>query len=255
MEQWLQTAERFFLDLVGTVVPGSFVAVPLVVASPSVAGFQYFSVPPEGAFDWVGLIVVSYVLGHVVSSVGDICIKPLLGRFARWSPFERMWGGETAFREFRILVRPHLHDVGEISKDEPGQSRRERDVHELRNIAMSLITADERHLVYRFRFLSLLNFGVATSVGILVLVLLVLLGIQLFDGVRVAPSPWLLLVAIVVPFLLHRGADFERRTIEVPFAMAVAHLLRDPPTREPIESNVADSELGEASTGPRGQVS
>ena len=74
----VQSLEKFFLDIVGTVVPGAL----QIVVFGLFLGFDTLKqkvVPFQDIAPlWLVFLVLSFVLGHVVSSIGQILLIPFM---------------------------------------------------------------------------------------------------------------------------------------------------------------------------------
>lgn len=236
----IDAIERFFLDLIGTVVPGALLLIGwwFLFGIPRVPGGIG---QVDGYVKWSGLIVLGYVLGHFVTGAGMWLTKPGgLTRLARrWSVsavFVRAIKSEQeVFREvaersvYTAFVRRATQTMPWLSPIS------ETDVHEWRNIAMSLLTPQENHTIYRFMFISLLNLG-AFTVGVL---LAMAWGVSWVATWLQVVQPWGTLLfpdrrpfdvsiavvgGIVCWFFLERRASFYPLSLRVPFSMAIVKL-------------------------------
>jgi membrane-bound metal-dependent hydrolase YbcI (DUF457 family) len=80
-EQWIQTVERFALDVVGTLIPGAVLLSPVLF----LWKFDFLDFPPAQTFDWLAWISMSYVLGHVLTSAGNRITRPIAAKLrCRW---------------------------------------------------------------------------------------------------------------------------------------------------------------------------
>src|SRR5215207_9733450 len=88
----LEVLDRFFLDLIGTIIPGAALLYGLwVISDVSSTSNFLLQLPPTDLFDWVLLIVAGYALGYAIGSVGENVILRIL----EWWPFK--WLIETLF--------------------------------------------------------------------------------------------------------------------------------------------------------------
>ena len=233
--QWLEAAERFWLDLVGTIVPGAFLLVPISFAiAPLFPG--KLAVPPATSFDWAVLIVGSFAAGHVVSPIGVWLVDKLVARllgFMNVKSYNSIAGEIVKSESFRICEG----DSGLSNTDVPTTRR----LTEVRNVVMSTLKESDRHTTYRFMFLSLFNRGVATSIVIVGVVIVALAWsyaeISLARGDRIV----LVLGALAVPFLFERASYFQSVTLRVPFSMRLG-ALRGTAAGGPSSRQSADTE-------------
>jgi hypothetical protein len=195
---------------------------------------------------WI-LVALAYVLGHFVTGVGT----RLLALAARFLPFvksDKVFSGRVAAMPvYASFVRqayerwPHL---AVIPKD---------DVHEWRNVAMSVLSPDENHTVYRFMFISLLNLGAGTVVVLLIVAWLAASiaghfsflqpwGSFLFPHRRPLDIGVLFAALIVSYFFFERRGAFYPRALRVPFSMAIVKLDTTPEaTPATLSSSVAST--------------
>jgi hypothetical protein len=248
--EFVEALEKFFLDIIGVVVPGLAFALGVlwIWGSP-------FPTPPALKFlakpeaYWALLLVVSYVIGHALTSFGESVIT---------KAFDRVLPGLKKSRLGKLLPRSIISEteLNTGTKDDPVYgaflkgvrkalpSFSEEDLTKmsltsLRNVAMSL-APEQRHTVYRFMFISLLNLGMATSLLLLSFLLLFANLLQYVarpSGLQ-APSLWFLLsmVLLIFPFL-ERRFHFYRIAIQIPFSMAVAQLGKGSSTPTKADSN------------------
>lgn len=222
-EDWVQTIERFSLDILGTIVPGAVFLLPALMLLPAdTFPASIPMLPPTGSFGWCVLITLAYVLGHVLTSVGNnivVPIAPWVSR-GRW----RIRDEEHLARKIRG-TRNFVAFAQHVALTTPSFDLEKSDVaalSQLRNIAMSTIGAADRQTVYKFMFISLLNLGVASAVCLL------------FAGSIVTTwfTSWRVGIAgsvslLVVPFLIERRFSFYARSMEVPFSMAIGQLIAE----------------------------
>jgi hypothetical protein len=235
--EFVEALEKFFLDIIGVIVPGLAFALGVlwIWGSPLPAPpVLKFLTKPEAY--WALLLIFSYVIGHALTSFGEsVVIKA----------FDRVLPGLKKSRLGKLLPRSIISEEELITatKGDPIYGAFLRGVRKalpsfseedlakmsltsLRNVAMSL-APEQRHTVYRFMFISLLNLGMATSLLLLFFLLLFANVLQYMarpSGLQ-APSLWFLIpmVLLIFPFL-ERRFHFYRIAIQIPFSMAVAQL-------------------------------
>jgi Nucleoside 2-deoxyribosyltransferase like len=238
----IEAIERFFLDIIGTVIPGVALILGfhfLLTTPLEIQGFSIF--PPKQTFDWVVLITSGYIVGHAVTSIGhSVLLKGIESISARSRKSAKKWiaslvpkfivAEDDLFKKieadpvFKVVTNRVAKLLPELDQNKSAVK-----VNSWRNIAMSL-ASDDRHTVYRFMFLSLLNLGVATVLFLIAAIWLfatVLQTAQIVSGVRPL-NPLLLVLLLVVcwPFLERRYL-FYATAMQVPFSMAIAALQKE----------------------------
>lgn len=248
----VEAVERFFDDLIGTVIPGLLF----------LGGWAFlfgrpadFSLNVSSPWFLGSVLIGAYVLGQILSSFGIAVVLPtavfmgkILGRIKLGflAPFlesdddieKKITKSAvyTAFLQRAVLRFPWL-SFADGDKD---------NLHSWRSIAMSLNTSDQNHVVYRFMFISLLNLGVASaSLALLFIWVLVSVAhmltppvarqvVQFFhsDIVFSHPRPLdfsVVILLLVVDYLLLVGRySFFKRSLRVPFSMAIVKLEQSP---------------------------
>lgn len=237
----IEALERFFLDIIGTVLPGATLlfGIGLVANMPENIG-RFSILAPKDNGDWVMLIAVSYILGQAVTSIGHSVLLSGIENLAsrlRKKTFKG-FGLKKLVPNFivpegelfeKIMADPVFKAVtSRLVKLMPElETTKDRiKVTSWRNIAMS-ITPEQRHTVYRFMFLSQLNLGIAT---VLCLLLLAWPCISLLSMVGAFPDArsvnfWLLGILLISlwPFI-ERRYRFYAPAMQVPFSMALAEM-------------------------------
>jgi hypothetical protein len=235
--------ERFFLDIVGTVIPGgaALLVVPVLFGGSIEIGPLSLA-PWAGNFSWIVFILASYGAGHAVNSFGETMLTgPIEGTASR---LRRILKGTRLERLAPAVVMSEVELAEKISESASFKAllaevqRRyqwtpsastdiRRRVRELRDVAMT-IARDDLPTVYRFRFLSLLNLGLASVLLFTVAAKLVVSVAQLIsrtaDGSNIN---WWLLAGLFVlsTFFIERRYMFFGTSLRVPFSMAMGQLL------------------------------
>ena len=249
----VEAIERFFLDIIGIVIPGAALLFGLgyILKTPDrIRDISLFA--PRESRDWVALVAVSYVMGHAVTSIGHSLLLPgiesLAARLKKFSfkgisfskfvpkfivPESELADKIKADPVFKATVTKLLKTTPDLDVDKATIK-----VSSWRNIAMSLVP-DQRHTIYRFMFLSQLNLGIATVSFLLSVTWLsvnALATANLVSDTRPLNGWWLgLLVSSLWPFL-ERRYRFYSPAMQVPFSMALAEMQKD------AKKNVAPSE-------------
>ena len=204
---------------------------------------------PTDPAGWVAWIVIGFVAGHAVTSIGENLVIPIvdatIGRLAKRlgsqvpNLLKRFKPDRVLFSELRS--EPLFDTVIQYYNSRAGTTLSPDQTKSfllVRNLAIGLL-GEEKYTVYRFMFLSLLNLGVGTVLLISSLVASALwvtgqkLTISAGDGV--CPL-WIAgVVALVGAVLfLERRYRFHGITMSVPFSMAVGRMVKQdrPPEGE-----------------------
>lgn len=262
-EKLFASLERFFLDVVGLMVPGALLLIGFKVLYASSGSMDWLSgAESNGAL----IAAASYVAGHAVATIGALAIAPMCARIAiPIVALLRMAKGKSAKWDPVIVTRSQLEQrvatrttTIALGKRFDTPSPSSSDVHRLRNIAMTSMKSEDKATVVRLMSLAMLNLGVASVA--------VLLGVYGLMGGAFASmpttqgAPWdwvhlatgakalLVLSALSLPFL-HRYFEFYDRTIRLPFDIAAAV----PPESKSALSPAPDS-LPSISPGSRGPM-
>jgi len=224
---FLEALKEFFLDAVGSVVPGVFALIGLALVVPDLQSTLERGLTSFGLIVLVvtyivgnGLLGISRPLEQILGSIGD-----RLGstRFQSKQRMARSIQRSDSYREFRRLVGSSI-----------GEDESASDFHNWRSEAMT-IASEEKHIVYRFMFISLFHSGVATTLTLIPVLWLILLALgyylELPFSVLHLPTGGGL-VMIVSAFVLSapfwsRSFEFRARSLRVPFPMASASLRMD----------------------------
>ena len=235
----VEAIERFFLDIIGIVMPGVALLFGFgyILKTPEkIQGFSIFA--PKECGDWIVLIAVSYVIGHAVTSLGHSLLLPgvesLAARLKTFSlkgiSFAKL-APTFVIPESELMEKIKADPVFKATIDrllkimpELGADRERIKVTSWRNIAMSLVP-DQRHTIYRFMFLSQLNLGIATVLFILVVLWPCVSALAMANAIPDARpvNGWLLGVMVLSlwPFL-ERRYRFYSPAMQVPFSMALS---------------------------------
>lgn len=228
---FIDTIERFFLDFIGTVVPG--LALIFGCCYVSKIDAKSFCEALAGSTDsaWILILGAAFILGHGLTAFGhQITVKwleivasshlgkTLLPFVVAETDVERNLQADPIFRAFCLSVTRKMPAI----RDFVSQNTRLR---VWRNLAISLIQKDSQ-IIYRFTFIALLNLGIATAIGISLFLWVSLWGL--------ANSGWNVSVRemnVGMPIALFASAlfverfySFNRRAIQVPFSMALVRL-------------------------------
>jgi hypothetical protein len=258
----IEALERFFLDIVGTVIPGVALifGIAFVLNWPTeIRGVSIF--PPKQNSDWILLVTVGYVIGHAVTSIGQNVLLRAI-EYAAVRLRKSTWRRIAALVPDCIMTQADLFDKIEADPifkavadritrlyPELEPEKKAIKVTSWRNIAMSL-ASDQRHTVYRFMFLSLLNLGIATVLFLFVITWVFVNLLQVAHAVSGGRPVNLWLCAILFMagwFFLQRRYEFHGIAMRVPFPMALVGLQRETPKRSESETIVRPGQTREDS--------
>jgi hypothetical protein len=237
--------EKFFLDLVGTIVPGCVLLTLSWFLFTTGYNVDWKSLPffPDKS-PWVFILGISYVLGQGMASFGEFflvrildwvlgiarkvkILRTLLGRSL--APQRDMFTeieADPIFAAFVEICRSLIPALATPSKTS-------LPVLTWRSLAMSFAPS-QRQTVYRFMFLSLLNLGVGTSLAFAAVgtVSIWLCHLNQILPSVLAPPLWVAFVLLIAAFFFfERRYYFNRISTTIPFGMAVAELSQSQTTK------------------------
>jgi hypothetical protein len=238
--EFIEALERFFLDIIGTVLPGLVMIVGFcyVTNTPAIEFSKVLFNKPSD-YEWVFIIAFSFILGHAITAIG-YRITSNLEKFCKADLVKEAFDDKKGCPLFHFvksdkdieeeLTKDPIYNafVIELIKRSPGLSTDDKPntkARAWRNMAMS-IAPDQSQLVYRFMFIALLNLG-ASTVCLCLLALWVSLLVLKSCGVSmsVAELNWAFFALAILPyFLLDRFYSFNGRDFKTPFSMALAKL-------------------------------
>ena len=236
----IEALERFFLDIIGTVLPGLVMIVGFcyVIDTPAIE-FSKVVFNKSTDYEWIFLVAFAFILGHAITAVG-YRITSNLEKYCKADLVKAAFDDKMGFPLFHFvksdkdieaeLARDPIYNafVIELIKRSPGLSTDDKPntkARSWRNMAMS-IAPEQSQLVYRFMFVALLNLG-ASTVCLCLFVLWATLLLLRKSGVsvNVAELNWAFFALAILPyFLLDRFYSFNGRAFKTPFSMALAKL-------------------------------
>jgi hypothetical protein len=174
---FINTIERFFLDIIGTVVPGMALILgccyitetnPIKLAAQIIGSSDYA---------WMVLVGCAYVTGHGISSFGVQIVVKWLESIAAWKIGGRNFGSSLfPFVVPEAKIEEKLSDDPIFLAFRSSATNRMPAMREAafkgatlrvwRNLAISLVQK-ESQIIYRFTFISLLNLGMASALVLL----------------------------------------------------------------------------------------
>jgi len=235
----IEAIERFFNDIIGTLIPGIILLLSIwyLIAKPIyIAGAQLF--PPRDSMDWFLFILFGYIAGHFVISFGNLIIIKIIDlfiglfkktRYLKWLipshciKYAELLINISASEEYRAFKEIINKRKARYANFEPDKVN----VKTMRSIAMTIANEDT-HVVHRFMFISLFNIGMATvlilfTVTQFVILLLNELCIK-FGSFNI--SFWSIAIPMIFSvFLVDRRYEFYSRSLRVPFLIALARII------------------------------
>jgi nucleoside 2-deoxyribosyltransferase len=242
--EFIDAIERFFLDLIGQVIPGGclLLGASLIWTAGDWSALASL-VSVFGSAKWALAITMSYVAGHGVTSMGDTVIVPVTDALIGLLEFVKLrFAIPPAFqRKAKMLQKIESDSVFKAFKCEAVKflpALTQADGKSMvfsawRNVAMS-VASTERNTVWRFMFISLLNQGIATVLILLVILQIALAGLAP-SSLGNFPLPiWVfwLAVLLAIIFFLERRYVFFRIAMDIPFGMALVELRKTTLNRE-----------------------
>lgn len=228
--------ERFFFDIVGSVIPGAILLAGLwIILEPSLRHIGI--APPDSAAGWWMFLAIAFAVGNGMTKFGESVVQGVSLKLRRWL-FPRSWwkivrspdelyseiSQRNSFKKFARQVFPEI----EINSSH---------IHELRSIALTAISAEDKGTVVRFMFLSLFNLGIATAIWLLALAALYRINLISWSW-SIPRLSWssenallsalvILLAAVLSPWFIVRRYEFYDRSIRLPFDMAIGTKTHD----------------------------
>jgi hypothetical protein len=223
--------DRYFLDFIGTVIPGTtFVAEICILFKQPLVSSKKLEIASNNGFNWIFYIILGYILGHALSSIGKNIIVDFLeylktNKYIGWLLPKFITPKKQLFEKVQKRI-DYKQLVSKATKYFSIEAEEESDFSSWRSIAMSL--AEDNSLPYRFMFLSLMNLGVATSI---LLINVFWISLHLVNGhfgisfnlLDFNLVLFILFFLVSLPFL-ERYYEFYRYSMEVPFSKALVKL-------------------------------
>ena len=242
-ERLVAAVERFFLDIIGSVLPGAFLLIGLWVAFRPAAIGPLALRPPDTTADWLLFLGASYVLGHAIVSVGERYVRPAAVKLAKWLrriPIVRLLAPSGLMNEDAMWEAIARRETTKRFLDyvAQGTSRHmpAEEVRNWRNTAMTMSRPEDRATAVRLRFQAQLNLGIATVLWVVPLVLLVttVVGAIRSDGMAevgfaTARGLLFLVFGVLLSLLfLERDARFLLSSLRLPFDTGLGALQQTP---------------------------
>jgi nucleoside 2-deoxyribosyltransferase len=203
------TIERFFLDLIGMIIPGGLLIFSIQMTDATLSNLICSKLNSQTIISpLIVYLTTSYILGYVLITIGNF-----FSNIIKKEDLNSLWNYQV-FKDFVLTKTKAQHfDETKIHK-------------ELRNLAMSLVP-DDKQIVHRFMFISLLMMGVATALFMSLFYWICINLCLIIQTKSLLPLNWsqgqiVTLVLIAASACVIQAKEFYRRSQSVPFSQAVA---------------------------------
>ena len=173
-EKFVAAIEKFFLDVIGTIIPGLALLGGVWAVCGSVKLGTLSLAAPKTDSAWTLTIVVAYVLGHALTGLGERVVVPLVAPLGKWKPVKWFTGDFGTDEDYFQHMKGDAAVLA-VAEAAFGKGAKPADMKKfkgLRSTAMTFASAQE-HTLHRFTFISLLNQGIATALWVVATMLLV----------------------------------------------------------------------------------
>lgn len=239
--QFVELIDRYFLDLIGTVIPGIVLIIGVCsIAVPPLPHWLQFlalsgliSSSSLSLQNALLLLAAGYILGHFLNAVGTQVVKNAIGKVA--TKLRRKSGqGEVNGATLPLFYSEEELETWvtqrELYVSFQNTAKKELDVksademkigyRDWRDLALTA-SEDEAYLARRFMFLSLLCLNTAVA-----MMIVATLGLALFfSGLATLSTTQIIVlslsIAVFCYFLIERHYFFNRMSISVPFSLAL----------------------------------
>ena len=227
--------EKFFLDIIGTVLPGAalIMGVDYVIGQPLWNNYLKSFLADISIYKLLAILSVSYILGHGITSFGENFttkwIEYIKSKFPQSALLKKVSSKQQLFDYINdnSLFKTFVHT---ICKEIPHLATHKEQMryNDWRNLAMSA-TQEHSHGVYRFMFLALLNLGIASVLLIMSILLVTLLILNLTLDIDISHyNIYLLVLTFIMPFAFYLFAEryyyFYGIAMSMPLSMAIVKL-------------------------------
>lgn len=213
--EFIAALEKFFNDILGTLVPGAILIIGLYYLD-ALWAFDLPLVDFTSSFNVFLMGIVAYLVGHIIDEINLKIIPKSKFKLEE----------NSSFLVFKAWVHAQLKekkidknfDNSEITIEIPPRS--------LRSIAMT-VSADATYISRRFRFLQLLFRGTATALIMLTILSFVFEVLGLFFGHKFGLSLLVqsVLVIGVATLFYNRARVFGERSDKACFDCAIATII------------------------------
>ncbi len=220
MSDIANSIDRFFLDLIGTAIPGSVLLLGLWITfgQPQISGI-ILVFPPKSISDWIFWVIVGYIFGHAVLNLLEVKkVKSIVERIRNKYLKQE--------RNNKRLIVPIKNWLGVVAESDYSKA----ELRYYRNIAMT-IAPDNSELIYRFKAISKMNIGVALALSMLGVIWILLIVLNIFApisiGLPAMNTFWqnvltIVLLLLPVPLFIIGYDKFDNLSFYTPFHVAAA---------------------------------
>jgi hypothetical protein len=218
IEEATDTIARFFNDLIGAWVPGTILAVGLVLMHLGPIHLQSIFKLGDTIAAALSFAGILFALGHALLALHEQVLRRLLSKVKI----------AKAFDETEMSKRQSYTWFAEMVKaQQTGAGLKDWGYNDLRNVALS-VSPEAASIGRRFMFISLLCNGVGMALSVIAIDLVVcsLLSPKLmfaYDHAAPWPVQMFLLFGMALTLFKH-GEIFYTRAMTTPFSIAVAEL-------------------------------
>ncbi|WP_146009482.1 hypothetical protein [Deinococcus planocerae] len=213
LEKAISAVERFFLDIIGNIIPGGVLLIGIIhLFNPSILPYYALNINISSA-TWLCIVTIMYVLGYATSSFSKVIIRLLKLSGNLRKKFDDKEIAKKIFLRSKIRALASRLEIE--AEDSAGMFR-------LRNYILSRVSTEDNYLTRRFRFISLLNIGLASSLLIVMLLTALCTVISIIlDRTLIYPFSTIIYIgmALLIVAFIDRFIEFHIRTLELPFSV------------------------------------
>ncbi|MFT2722393.1 hypothetical protein ACMT4L_20595 [Deinococcus sp. A31D244] len=226
LEKGITALEKFFLDVIGQVIPGGILIFGLLhLYNPSILPYYMLNIKISTA-TWLILLALMYSTGYVVSSLSKVTIyfANLIRKLIKKKQID-----ENSIADLIIGEEVYKKVIVGFGFDPANRSRAVRDA---RNAILSGVSFEDNYLIRRFTFIALFNVGIATSLSITLILSFIDYVLANFTNVDFGlfffdPAiMWGMVVGIIA--FCDRYFDFYVRSMRTPFSIARSKVYIEP---------------------------
>lgn len=209
-ENIVTAIEKFFLEIIGQLLPGFLFLVGLYFVVPEEVVEKF---TPSNSLGYWGLVGASYATGCALTALGSYFFIPGYLKIINlllcsWVPSDRIKNILISNEDIDKMLKK-----GAAFKFIKAQFPEDASLRTLRNVAMSSINTSDKETTVRFTFLSLLSQGIATSILLLAFVQAGVWGVNyesIWKGVGCTLGLFLIALGVALPFILREREFFDR---------------------------------------------
>lgn len=248
MDNLIKFVEKFALDIIGTVLPGSiFIFGTFILAGEPQPYATVIDASKNNLFLAIFVILVSYAAGHFLCSIGEKLVEPLflasssqafkilnkiesacshLGSLISFA--KNLTPNETPKYENltkkivnSVDVKAFAKKAAQISPNY-GEDVTAQNFNSYRYLALS-VSPESNQLSYKFMFISLMCLGLSTA-SLIIGFTMIIAGLRELSITIEKCIVVLFLLTVIPHFLMLRRYDFYRRSLSCPFSSAIISL-------------------------------